>query len=89
MAERTDTVDRAGMTAYRGMESNQPARQLILSVRFPAKDHIVLGFNSPRSRAQMQTGFPCASASKNGAGLEMARIAFDRSENARRRAAKG
>lgn len=33
IAERTDPVDRAGISAFRGMTSLQPARQLIQSVR--------------------------------------------------------
>src|SRR5262249_8795079 len=32
-AERTDAVDRAGIVAFHGTMSRQPARQLILSVR--------------------------------------------------------
>lgn len=32
-AERTDAVDRVGITAFYGLTSTQPARQLILSVR--------------------------------------------------------
>jgi hypothetical protein len=32
-AEQTDAVDRAGITAFRGILSLQPARQLILSVQ--------------------------------------------------------
>ena len=32
-AERTDAVDRAGIAAFRGILSSEPARQLILSVR--------------------------------------------------------
>ena len=32
LAERTDAVDRVGITAFRGSMSPQPARQLILSV---------------------------------------------------------
>src|SRR5262249_59665192 len=33
LAERTDAVDRAGITAFRSSMSAQPARQLILGVR--------------------------------------------------------
>jgi hypothetical protein len=40
-AERTDTVDRAGITALRVPRSIQPARQLILSVR--VRDDVVDG----------------------------------------------
>jgi hypothetical protein len=35
IAERTDAVDRAGITAFRGSMSTQPARQVILGVRPP------------------------------------------------------
>src|SRR5438445_12370469 len=40
IAERTDAVDRAGITAFRASMSTQPARQLILGVRPWRSNHV-------------------------------------------------
>jgi hypothetical protein len=48
-SERTDAVDRAGITAYPDRKSLQPARQLILGVR----DKTINGLATVRHRKNL------------------------------------